>query len=92
MPLETQREVVMTLLSVTTVLHGVGWSTLGSGRFVPGKETRYHCIWVCVGPRAVHGEEKNLLRQSGFEPRTIQCVANRYYLLLYPGPEGIKDS
>jgi hypothetical protein len=66
-------------LSLTSALHNGGWSTPRPGHFTPGKENRYPLYRRLSGPQDLSG---SLLKISppppGFDPRTVQAVANRY--------------
>jgi hypothetical protein len=44
-----ERSIGISTLSLTSALDAGGWSTPHPGRFIPGKQTRYHCTGGCVG-------------------------------------------
>ena len=57
------------------------WSALGSGRFIPKKESRHPLHRDLGGPQSWYGrfgKEKNLFSLTGFEPRIVYPVAYAY--------------
>ena len=66
-------------LPSTSALDGGGWSTPRPGRFTPGKDPVpivYEAWWA---PGPVWTDAENLAPPpQGFDPRTVQPVANRY--------------
>jgi len=67
-----------TTLSLTSALDGDGWSTPRTGRFTPGKESRwpfYRQLGGRPGPFRMRGETSP---PPEFDPRTVQSVASRY--------------
>jgi hypothetical protein len=65
-------------LTLTSVLDGGEWSTPRSGRFTPGKDNRYPFYRRLVGPQGRSGRVQKKSTPPGFDPRTVQPVANRY--------------
>jgi hypothetical protein len=63
-------------LSLTPVLDEGGWSTPRTGRFTPGKETRYPWDRKMVGLQGRSGQVRKMSTQPGFDPPTIQPVAS----------------
>jgi hypothetical protein len=55
-----------------------GWSTPRSGRFNPGKETRYQLHRRRCGPQGRSGRVQKISLPPGFDPRTVQPVVSRY--------------
>jgi hypothetical protein len=55
-----------------------GWSTPRSGRFTPGKETRYPLHERLCGPQVRSGRVWKILILPGLDPRLVQPVASRY--------------
>ena len=65
-------------LSLTSALHGGGWSRPRPGHFTHGKETRCLFYSRMGGPEDRSGRVKKTSPQPGFDPRTVQPVASRY--------------
>jgi hypothetical protein len=55
-----------------------GWSNPRSGRFNPGKETRYQLYRRQGGPQGRSGRLRKISPPPGFDPQTVQPVASRY--------------
>jgi hypothetical protein len=55
-----------------------GWATTRSGRFIPGKETRYPLYRGLGGLQGRSGRVRKFSPLFGFDPRSIQPVASRY--------------
>jgi hypothetical protein len=71
----------------TSALGWGGWSTPRPCRFTPGK-TRYLLV-LCRrlgGPACRSGRVRKISPPPGFDPRTVEPVANRFTVLSYPGP------
>ena len=66
------------ILPSTLALDGGGWSTPRPGRFTPGKDPVPIVIGGWVGPRAGMDGCGKSRPPPGFDPRTVQPVANRY--------------
>jgi hypothetical protein len=65
-------------LSLTLALDEGGWSTPRTGRFTPGKETRYPLYRRLGGPQGRSGRVRKISPTPGFDPRTVQPVASNY--------------
>ena len=68
------------LFFLTSALDGGGWSTPRPGRFTPMKDLlpivfEADCEWA---PRTGLDGCRKSLPPTGFDPRTVQPVANRY--------------
>ena len=74
-------------LSLTLALDEGGWSTPRPGRFTPWKETRYPLYRRLGGPQGRSGRVLKISPPPGFDPRTVQPVAQSQYRLRYPGPQ-----
>ena len=68
----------ITTLSLTSVPDGGGWLTARPGRFDRGKETRYSLYWRPCGSQGRCGRVRKISLLPGFDPRTVQLVANCY--------------
>ena len=64
-------------LSSTSVLDVGGWSTLRPGRFTPWK-TLYPLYRRLGGSQGQSGRVRKISPPPGFDPRTVQPVANHY--------------
>ena len=60
---------------------GLGGQRQDPAALPPEKRQFTHCIGCCVGPQIRYGRVRKMLPSPGFDPRTVQPVAN-----LYPGP------
>ena len=57
----------------------MGWvSTPRTGRFTPGKVTRYPLYGRLGGPQGRSGRVRKISLPPGFDLRTVQPVASRY--------------
>ena len=65
-------------LPTTSALDGGGWSAPRPGRFTPWGRPGTHCIGGWVGPRADLDGCRKSRPPPGFDPRTVQPVANRH--------------
>jgi hypothetical protein len=65
-------------LSLTSALDVGGRSTPFSGRFTPGKETRYPLYRRLGGPQGRSERVRKISPPPGFDPRTVQPVTSRY--------------
>ena len=72
-------------LPSTSALDVDGWSTPRPGRFTPGKETRYPLYRRLGGHQSRSGRVRKISPPAGFDPRTVQPVAQLLYRLSYPG-------
>jgi len=72
-------------LYLTSALDGGGWSTPRSGRFTPGKETRYPLYRKLGRPQGRSGRVRKMSPPPVFDPRTFQPVASSYidYAMLH---------
>ena len=68
------------ILSITLELDGGGWSTPRPDRLPPppGKKRGTHCIGGWLGLVAGLNGYRKSRPPPGFDPRTVQPVANRY--------------
>ena len=66
------------ILSLTSALDGVGWSTPRPGRFTLGKDTVPIVQEAGWAPRPVCTGAENIAPPSGFDPQTFQPVTSRY--------------
>jgi hypothetical protein len=55
-----------------------GWSTPRPGRLTSGKETRYPLYRRLGGLQRLSGRVRKISFPPGFDPRTVQPVANSY--------------
>ena len=55
-----------------------GWSTPRPGRFTSTKETRYPFYKTLGVPHGLSGRLGESPHDPGFDPQTVQAVANRY--------------
>ena len=55
-----------------------GWSTPGSGRLIPGKQTRHPLYTRLGGLQGRSGLVRKLTPPPVFDPRTVQAVASRF--------------
>ena len=65
-------------LPLSSAPEGGGWSTLRPGHFISGKETRYQLYRGLGGPQCRFWRVLIISPPSGFDPRIVQLVANRY--------------
>jgi len=65
-------------LSLSSALDGGVWSTLLSGQFSPGKETRYPLYGRLDGPQGRSGRVRKISLPPGFNTQTVQSIASRY--------------
>jgi len=63
-------------LSLTPALNVGGWSTPRSGRFTPGRRSRYSFYSLQGGLRSRPGRVLKTSSTSVFEPRTLQPVVS----------------
>ena len=68
---------------MTAALEGGEWSAARPGRNLPPGKTRYPLYRRLGGPQGRSGRAENLY-PSGFDPRTVQPVAQLLYQLSYP--------
>jgi hypothetical protein len=71
----------MTPFILNLALYAGEWLPSRSGRFTPGKEQLHRRLGGPQNQCGCFGEEKNLLKLSGFEPRTVQPAAQFLYRL-----------
>ena len=72
---------VIVILFNLSALDGVGWLTPESGRFNPGKETRYPLYKRLGRSQRRSAWVRKISPPMEFDPRTVQPAASRY-----PGP------
>ena len=65
-------------LYLNSELRRGGWLTPRSGRFTPGKETRYPLYRMLGGPHGRFGRVRKISPTPGLDFRTFQSVAKRY--------------
>ena len=63
---------------MTTGLEGGEGSTSRPGRFLPPGKTGYPLYRRLAGPQGRSGQVRKISPPPGFDPRTVQPVANRY--------------
>ena len=63
---------------MTTALEGGEGSESHSGRSLPPGKTRYSLYRRLDGNQDRYGEVRKISPLTGFDPRTVQPVANRY--------------
>jgi hypothetical protein len=63
-------------LSLTLAPVGVMWLTPRAGRFTAGNNP-VRLVWE-VGPQGRSGRLRKISSPPGFDPRTVQPLANRY--------------
>ena len=68
---------------MTTALEVGEWSAARPGRTLPPGKTRYPLYRRLGGPQGRSGRAENLA-SPGFDPRTVQPVAQSLYRLSYP--------
>ena len=68
---------------MTTALEGVRGQPHAPAAFYPWERPGTHCTGSWVGPRAGLDRCENLA-PPGFDPRTVQPVAQSVYRLSYP--------
>ena len=68
---------------MTAALEGSEWSAASPGRTLPLGKTRYPLYTRLGGPQGRSGRAENLA-PPGFDPRTVQPVAQSLYRLSYP--------
>ena len=73
-------------LSVSSTLHGGGWSTPRPGRFTPGKETRYPLYRRLGGPKSRTGQVQKISPPTGIRLPDRPARSESPYRLSYPGP------
>jgi hypothetical protein len=56
----------------------MGWLVPRSGRFTPGRDTRYPLYRRPGGPQGRSGRLREISPPPGFDHRTVQAVASRY--------------
>ena len=66
------------LLTLTSAIDGVGWSTPRPGLFIRGKETRYPLYRRLNWPHGRSERVRKILSPPGFDPLTVQAVASRH--------------
>jgi hypothetical protein len=66
------------ILSLTSVLDGVGGQCQNPAALSPGKKPCTHCIGCWVGPRAGLDECGKSRPPLRFDPRTVKPLASRY--------------
>jgi len=71
-------DIYSSTLSLTSALHGSGCLTPSSGRFTPGKETRYLLCRRLVRPQDRSGRVQKISPIPGFDSLTVQPVTSRY--------------
>ena len=69
---------------MTTALEGGKGSGLGPGRSLPPGKTRYPLYIRLGGPQGRSGQVRKISPPPGFDPRTVQHVAQFLYRLSYP--------
>ena len=69
--------------SMTAALEWGEWSAARPGRTLPPGKTRYPLYRRLGGPQGRSGRAENLA-PPGFDPRTVQPVAQSHYRLSYP--------
>ena len=57
---------------------------------LPVGKTRYPLYWRLGGPQSLPGQVRKISPLPGFDPRTVQPVANRYIEYAIPAPACIK--
>ena len=72
-----ERKMYSSTLSLTSKLHGRGWSTPRPGHFTPGKENRYPLYSRLGGRQGRSGQVRKISPPPEFDPRTVQPVASR---------------
>lgn len=65
-------------LFLTLELEECGVSTLGSGRFIHGKETQYPLYSRVGGTQGQTGRVRKISAPSEFDPKTAQPLASSY--------------
>ena len=68
---------------MTTALEVGEWSAARSGRTLPQGKTRYPLYRMLGGPQGRSGRAE-ILAPPGFDPQTVQPVAQSLYRLSYP--------
>jgi len=63
---------------MTTALERSEWSASRPGRSLPPGKTRYSLYRRLDGPQGRYGQVRKIFFPPGFDPRTVQPVANRY--------------
>ena len=58
------------------------------GRFLPQGKTRYPLYRSLGGPQGRSGQVQNISPPPGYDPRTVQPVAQSLYRLRYPANKG----
>ena len=76
-------------LSLPSALDRGGWSAPRPGRFTPGKVTLYPFYRSLGEHQGRPGQVRKISPRPGFDPRTVQPVANRY-TTYYPGYKVIR--
>src|SRR5215475_4268446 len=71
---------------MTTALEGGDGSASRPGRSLPPRRTRYPLYRRLGGPHGPSGQVRKISPPPGFDPRTVQPVAQSLYRLSYPGP------
>jgi hypothetical protein len=66
------------------------WSASRPGRFLPPGKTRYPLYRRLGRPQGRSGQVRKISPPPGFDPRTVQPVAQSLYRLSYP-TQGMKD-
>ena len=69
--------------SMIAALEGGEWSAARPGRTLPPGKTWYPLYRGLGGPQGRSGQAENLA-PPGFDPRTVQAVAQSLYRLSYP--------
>ena len=67
---------------MTAELEGGEWSAARPGRTLPSGKTQYPLYRRLGGPQGQYGRAENLA-PPGFDPRTVQPVAQSLYRLSY---------
>src|SRR5215475_8325866 len=67
---------------MTTALEGGEGSASGPGRSLPPGKTQYPLYRRLGGPKGRSGQVRKISLPLGFDPRTVQPVASRYFKVL----------
>jgi len=76
------------LLFLNPALDEGRWSVPCLGSFTPPGRTRYPWYRSLGGPQGRHGQTRKIFPPPGFNPRTVQLIANRYMTRLW-GTKGL---
>jgi hypothetical protein len=69
---------------MTSALEGGEWSAARPGRILPPGKSQYPSYRRLSGPQDRSGQLRKISLPQGFDPRTVQPVAQSLYRLSYP--------